>query len=202
MMTAANFNDKNPIIKTQFKTSHWSGGTTTELFIYPSNSSYQERNFAFRLSTATVNFDESEFTSLPNVSRKTMMLNGNIELTHHNQYSKKLSPFEVDEFKGDWKTTCKGTCIDFNLMTTRNTSGNIEAITLNKNDMHTYHPTKTCNWLVLYLYSGEVTLHLNDTNYLLSKGNLFILKDNMYNNIELKGNQNSQLIFSNINTEL
>ena len=54
------------IIKAEsFTTSPWNGGSTTELFIYPMTSKYTSRNFHFRLSTATVNVEESTFTSLP-----------------------------------------------------------------------------------------------------------------------------------------
>lgn len=127
-----------------------------------------------------------------------MVLDGNIELTHYKQYSKKLSQFEVDEFKGDWKTTCKGTCTDFNLMTTENTSGNIEAITLNENDTHTYQPTKTGNWLFIYVYSGQVVLNIKDKSYPLNEGNLFVLNDAKLQTIEIKSIKNSRVVFSTI----
>lgn len=191
----------SPLIITNFKTNNWSGGTTTELFIYPPTAEYSLRNFDFRLSTASVITESSEFTSLPNVSRKIMVLDGAIEITHQNQYTKKLSPFEQDEFKGDWKTTTIGKCTDFNLMTTGNISGNIEAITLNKNDTHIYQPIKTNNWLFIYVYTGQVTLSFRDKTYLLTKGGLFVLNENISQNIHLKANTSCQLIFSTINQQ-
>ncbi|MCB0381616.1 MAG: HutD family protein [Flavobacteriales bacterium] len=191
---------KKPSIINNFKTTNWSGGTTTELFIYPPNSSYQERNFAFRLSTATVNINKSEFTSLPNVCRKIMVLDGAIELNHEQQYIKKLNPFQTDSFKGDWKTSCKGTCTDFNLMTTGNTSGNIEAITLNENDTHTYQPTKNANWLFIYAYTGQVSLNLKDNIYTLGEGHLFVLNEAKFQTIEIKSNVKSELIFTTVKT--
>jgi environmental stress-induced protein Ves len=190
---------KKPSILNNFKTNNWSGGTTTELFIYPPTTVYTERNFNFRLSTATVNIETSEFTGLPNVSRKIMVLDGAIELHHKQQYTKKLAQFQTDSFKGDWKTSCKGTCTDFNLMTTGNTSGNIEAITLNKNDTHIYQPITTNNWLFIYVYTGQVTLSFIDKTYLLTKGGLFVLNENISQNIQLKANKDSHLIFSTIN---
>ena len=42
------------IKKNQYKTTQWSGGTTTELLIYPSTSKYSERNFKWRISSAKV----------------------------------------------------------------------------------------------------------------------------------------------------
>ena len=56
------------------KTAKWSGGLTTELFIYPEGSAYSERNFDFRLSTATVEIETSVFTPLPHVQRTLMVL--------------------------------------------------------------------------------------------------------------------------------
>ena len=35
-------------------TINWASGTSTEIFIYPANGSFADRNFLFRISTATV----------------------------------------------------------------------------------------------------------------------------------------------------
>ncbi|MDF1551007.1 MAG: HutD family protein, partial [Bacteroidales bacterium] len=93
-----------------FKTSTWSGGTTTQLFIYPSSADYLKRNFDFRISTAKVTVAKSDFTSLPEISRKIMILEGEITIQHQNRYSKQLKKFDIDEFEGDWKTSAIGTC--------------------------------------------------------------------------------------------
>lgn len=55
------------ITKEQQKTSTWSGGTTTQLAIYPEDADYGKRNFTWRLSSATVEAEESVFTSLPGI---------------------------------------------------------------------------------------------------------------------------------------
>ena len=64
------------------KTSRWSGGTTTELFLHPKNGSYAESNFLFRLSSAYCQDSESVFTSLPGVKRILMVLDGRTSLCH------------------------------------------------------------------------------------------------------------------------
>ena len=48
-----------------FRTSAWSGGTTTELFLYPEGGSYAARDFLFRISSATVDLEESDFQRCP-----------------------------------------------------------------------------------------------------------------------------------------
>ena len=116
-----------------FKTTKWSGGTTTELYIHPEQAAYQNRDFDFRLSKAIVTDQESVFTPLPKTHRKLMVLEGSITLTHENQPSKQLSEFDVDTFDGDRKTSCAGSCTDFNLMMMGNTSGNLEGFQIQKN---------------------------------------------------------------------
>ena len=43
-------------------TTRWSGGTTTEFYIAPEGSSYTRRDFQIRISSATVDDPESDFT--------------------------------------------------------------------------------------------------------------------------------------------
>lgn len=98
------------------QTTEWSGGRTTELAIFPPESSYANRNFLFRISTATVESESSTFTSLPGYKRLLMILKGELEITHVDQYTKKLNPFDTDTFEGGWQTTAKGVVTDFNIM--------------------------------------------------------------------------------------
>lgn len=39
--------------KDEYITTAWSGGKTTQMFIYPEESDFSTRNFKFRLSSAT-----------------------------------------------------------------------------------------------------------------------------------------------------
>lgn len=103
--------------------TNWSGGTTTELFIYPENSSYANRNFLFRISTATVETETSVFTPLPGFRRVLMILKGELSIAHLNRYTKHLKPFDTDTFDGGWKTTAIGKVTDFNIMMASGISG-------------------------------------------------------------------------------
>ena len=46
-----------------FPTSKWSGGETTELYIYPADYQYKKRDFLFRISRATIPKEKSIFTN-------------------------------------------------------------------------------------------------------------------------------------------
>jgi environmental stress-induced protein Ves len=99
-----------------FERSTWSGGSTTQLLILPENGSYNERNFDLRISTATIEVEESEFTPLHDYVRKIMVLSGDLILEHQGEHTVLLKPFDQDQFFGDWHTKSKGMAVDFNVI--------------------------------------------------------------------------------------
>ncbi len=100
-----------------YRTSAWSGGTTTEIFIWPENGSYARREFAFRISSARVDLPESDFTALPGVERYITPLTGGFTLTHGVGAPMVLGPLaEPYRFDGGIDTHCVGQATDFNLM--------------------------------------------------------------------------------------
>jgi environmental stress-induced protein Ves len=100
-----------------FRTSNWSGGTTTELYLYPANGSYAARDFLFRISSATVDLEESDFTPLPGVERHITPLQGSFVLTHPGSSPIEMPPLAAPyRFSGAIPTHCMGKAKDFNLM--------------------------------------------------------------------------------------
>lgn len=111
-------------------TGVWSGGTTTELAIFPPGARYCDRNFAWRISTAVVTAAESTFTLLPGRQRRLMVLSGKMRLSHSGHHEVTLTPFEQDSFDGGWHTQCIGTGRDFNLMLAEGWQGSLQAVRL------------------------------------------------------------------------
>ena len=97
-------------------TTRWSGGATTELLIRPRGTAYAQRAFLCRISSATVELDESTFTPLPDYDRLIATLEGEIDLIHDGGDSIHLRPYEVHAFDGGSATRSYGRCRDFNLM--------------------------------------------------------------------------------------
>lgn len=101
----------------EFQTACWSGGTTRELYLYPEGGSYARRDFRFRISSATVEQEESDFTLLPGVERLITPLEGEFTLTHPGRPPVKLAALGTPyRFRGDVPTHCVGRATDFNLM--------------------------------------------------------------------------------------
>lgn len=100
-----------------YSNSFWSGGTTTELFLYPENGSYAARDFRLRISSATVDLEESDFTPLAGVERYITPLEGGFTLNHPGSSPVVLPVLATPyRFWGDVPTHCVGKATDFNLM--------------------------------------------------------------------------------------
>lgn len=181
-----------------FHANHWSGGTTTEFFIYPRTSVYKQRNFSFRLSTATVETDTSEFTPLPNISRTLMVLAGEMALKHENQHTAQLGKFDTDVFEGGWHTSSEGRCTDFNLMTMGNTSGKLNGVAIDKNQMIDYPLGDSPDWLFMYVYTGKTSIYLNNEKHTVNQGDVLVLEAPDLTSLQIKGRDNSELVFCTI----
>ena len=111
--------------------SAWSGGTTTQLAIAPEGARYADRSFLWRVSSAGVELEESEFTALPAYWRLLATLEGEIALRHDGGEPLRLRPLEVHGFDGAWATRSAGRCRDFNLMLRKGRAeGEMEALSL------------------------------------------------------------------------
>ena len=104
------------ISKEEYQVSKWSGGVTKQIYIWPERANYQERNFTFRISSATVDLPESDFTYLEGVTRYLTTLTGSLELTFEGEETIFLDNKEVVCFDGGNKVHCVGTATDYNLM--------------------------------------------------------------------------------------
>lgn len=118
--------------KKDYVTTAWSGGKTSQLAIMPEKAVYADRDFLWRISSATVELEESEFTALPDYNRLILPLQGDITLCHEDETQKLvLAPFDVYAFDGAARTHSWGQCVDFNLMLRKGEAeGNVQILNL------------------------------------------------------------------------
>ncbi len=98
------------------RVSEWSGGVTRQFAIFPDGADYGARDFLWRVSSAGVFQDESDFTALPDYKRCISVIDGEMLLEHGDGSSVRLTPGIVYCFDGGAPTHSYGTCTDFNLM--------------------------------------------------------------------------------------
>lgn len=110
-----------PVRKTSaetVKSSLWSGGATTEYFIYPPEASYAARDFEVRISMAQVDESPSTFTALAGFHRLLMPLSAPLRLVFAKAEEVSLQPLETTSFDGGIETVSHGVCTDFGIMHT------------------------------------------------------------------------------------
>lgn len=181
-----------------FKKNVWSGGTTTELFISPSSASYIDRHFDLRLSTASVESKSSTFTSLPGIDRKLMVLEGEIMISHEGHYSKKLKPFDVDAFKGEWNTSAIGKCTDFNVMTRGKLKSELSSLHFTKKSDFLFDLEEGWRKVFFFLTKGSISIIINQNNIQLYKDDLLCIDDITQQKFSIVANEISQLVLVKI----
>lgn len=177
--------------------SKWSGGTTTELFIYPPNSSFAERDFDLRLSTATVESQTSDFTPLRGFNRVLMVLEGELSLDHLSHHSTKLKKFDFDRFEGEWDTKSTGVCVDFNVIFKVGRFINPLGISLLKGDW-LRDKIVTVDFIFVFCHSGELAITFNESTTHIAAGDLWAFEDVVDSSITLEASVNSDFVYLKI----
>lgn len=146
-------------------TTTWSGGTTTQLAIAPEGAVYADRDFLWRLSSAGVELEHSDFTPLPDYNRLISVLHGELEMKIGDGARFGLEPFTLRSFDGGVPVESWGKCTDYNLMVRKDKcQGIAQSVALSDG--------ATCRWtaplaapqegtactLALYCVQGGVSL--------------------------------------------
>lgn len=163
------------IKENEYITTEWSGGKTTELFIYPENTRYKDFNFKFRISSATVELEKSEFTKLPHIYRFITPLDNDLKLTHDHIDYINLKPYEIYEFQGDNHTSSFGKARDFNLMLRDGAKGQLQSICINRE----HSLTEEINGNIFYFIfpcDNDVVIQVNEENINIDKFETLLLK--------------------------
>jgi uncharacterized protein len=179
-------------------TSRWTGGTSTELAIFPAGSLYSNRDFSFRISTATIDLEESGFTPLPGIKRVLMVLDGDLQLYHEGRYGKRLQKFETERFSGDWITVSYGTGVDFNLMTRGNFRGDIEGFNLQEKSER---EILTRRFTGVYVVKNAVSIKVNDEEIRLSEKDFFMTEENPGIKMILTADEESEIVLVTVDEE-
>ena len=169
------------LTKDDYKVSTWSGGTTAQLAIYPETEEYADRNFLWRISSATVDLPESDYTALPDYDRFITPLNGQMILTHDGGSETDVKPLTIHEVDGAAATHCVGVCTDFNLMLRKEKAqGFMQAVTLDSENGILIEPLTKEQTMLFYVVSGTAFLKDEDDVIELCAGESVLITDEEY----------------------
>lgn len=166
----------NIIPKQENIPTFWYAGMSTELTTYPDYSTFDKRDFLWRLGFARIDIPKSNFSLLPGVHRHLMVTNDKLDIEHVNQYKKTLSELEVDTFSGDFETKTFGICSVFNLMTRENYKGSLFPLIIKPNCNYKLSYSVSYNEEIvsvcLYPISGSFKTQINNHKFEISTEDL------------------------------
>ena len=147
-------------MKEDFVTTKWAGGETTQLIIYPQDAVLSQRNFLFRISSATFTSTESKFSDFTGYQRYILPLEGSLSVSHEGLYNRNLEKYEVEYFDGSWSTFSENTldCRDYNFIIK---NGNLAKMqVLREGEEYILKP----NQIVTIFSKEDIVLHLDSNN--------------------------------------
>ncbi len=160
---------KTKLIKfNELNASNWANGKTYEYYIYPNNADYQNKDFLFRISSATIDNEPSNFTNFIGYQRFLCMLDNSLLLKINNKEIK-LEPYQLVEFKSEDSVISYTTGNDFNLMIKEDIKDYQVEIT------HGFFALENDFIIVYSLNNNEV--FINDQAYLLEEKDCLIIEN-------------------------
>lgn len=155
--------------------SIWSGGLTYEYMIYPETARYSDRDFVFRISSATIEKVPSEFTKFKGYHRYLVMLDNGLHI-EVNKEIKVYEKYEIMEFNSDEVTSyTKG--IDFNWMVSEK---------IGHHKLEIANSNQNCDAQIILLFSLQTTvIIINEEPYDLEPYDLLVIENPKKENIML-----------------
>lgn len=159
--------------------SRWSGGTTTQLAIFPPQAVYADRDFLWRLSSAVVELPESDFTPLPDYDRILLILDGELTLSHDGGEAYTLHTLEQTRFDGASHTYSRGQVTDFNLMMRKGRcTGRVEVRKMRGDHADSEVLSEAYDMHLFYCVSGTGKVNIGAEWFDLSQGDALLLEGN------------------------
>jgi environmental stress-induced protein Ves len=162
--------------KKDSKASVWSGGLTYEYMIYPKTANYADRDFLFRISSATIEQVPSEFTQFKGYYRYLVMLDNALHI-EVNKEKKVYEKYEIMEFNSNDEVTSYTKGTDFNWMVA-------EKIARHKLEIVNNNHNYTAEIILLFsLHTSVITI--NEKPYYLEPHDLLVIENLKKENIAL-----------------
>lgn len=176
----------NIVRRENYQMTRWSGGTTSQVMIWPETADFPSRKFIWRISLATLEVETSVFTPFPGFHRILYLLSGISRLTFRGipgivEQTAALCPGEQVRFDGNWETGSSGRASDLNLIMRQGVCGGIRTLKVGagqetrwKRPILYAGPDSRCAYL-LYVRSGALQVNgcravSGDSVFILAEG--------------------------------
>ncbi|MEK6494108.1 HutD family protein [Myroides odoratimimus] len=164
------------IKKEEITANVWSGGKTNEYVIYPKGAQYANKDFMFRISSATIEAVPSEFTRFKGYKRYLSMLEGDLELYRQGK-EEYYTPNSLFSFGSEEEIISYSLGKDFNLMLHQSIKDEIVEISSDGVNI---------NAVYLFIFAlADNTVVVNDVCYSMQKYDCLLIVNEESNEISI-----------------
>lgn len=162
----------------QFVTTQWSGGSTSQLYIYPEDAVFSQHDFDFRISSADFTSTESTFSDFTGYQRYLFPLQGSLWVEHAEGgqplYRHDLAPYQLEYFLGSWQTRSGNSldCRDFNFIVRQGKESRLEI----KREGEVFIPKRSGLLMAFSMTGGQLLVNGQETVRLPEKS-LYLLEE-------------------------
>ena len=170
-------------------TTRWSGGTTSQIMIWPENAVFSQRRFQWRISKATVENGESKFTRMDGFHRELYMMTGKTVL-HFPEEEKYMEPGEIIHFNGESEIWSVGCGTDLNLIMKNGVDGCMEEKEFNVGNIVEIEKKRKWKHCLIYMVSGKVS----GKNLEITAGNSILITPDNRDEIVLAAKEKTKVV--------
>ena len=156
----------------------WSGGVSSQYYIYPEGADRSTGEYAFIVTSATVELETSTFSDYTGFDRVIMSITKPYTLVHNEEEVCHLQPFEPHAFTGEESTRSEGVYTDCNLIMKRGEScGEMSSVLLSPGSSFygpQGHGGKHCVWTLLCC-AGAFVCRSGDAAETVKAGDMLVL---------------------------
>lgn len=160
------------------KAAIWDGGKTYEYLIFPESAVYAERDFEFRISSASIEKTPSVFTRFNGYQRFLLMLDNDLNLVR-NGVKEHYAKLEIFSFSSADEIVSSSLGQDFNLMLKNGSSAKLSVAS----------QFEDISRFLFYFALEEVEVEVNQQKYMLLKKDLLFIKNDDGEEISLESPQ-------------
>lgn len=158
--------------RSDYQISEWTGGETSQIKIYPEDSSLEERDFIFRISSATCPEEESPFSDFTGFNRYISSLDQVLVLDHEGE-ERRLNPYEVYFFDGADRVASKSAVRDFNLILKKGIRGSMRSKSLITTTSFNFKTGKN----LIFNYDSPLELEVDGRSSRLEEFSTIVIED-------------------------
>lgn len=175
------------ISKQNININYWNGGETFEYFIYPEHTNYADKDFLFRISSATIQKVPSEFTRFSGFERFLVMLDNDL-LIERNKKQEMYKVLEIFKFNSNDRIESFSSGNDFNLIIS-------EQLTNYKIQILQEEQVSKVNFIILFAIENCEVI-LNNEFVIMNAQDCLVIKN--FENKKIFFNSSKPMIFIDI----